>query len=59
MRKQARTQGEELDPEFTTTKSNNSLVVAEFITDLPTGLTDPPLNGSFPDEGLFTISSDS
>jgi hypothetical protein len=48
----------EFDLEFTTPKSKKSLDLTEFIFDLVTGVTDPPLNDYLPDEHLFTILLD-
>jgi len=41
-----------------TPKSKKALALAEFISDLPTGATEPPVNYNLPDEHLFAISSD-
>jgi len=44
--------------EFDTPKSKKALALTEFISYLPTGVVDPPLNDYFPNEHILTISLD-
>lgn len=39
-------------------KSKKALALADLISDLSSGFVEPPLNENFPDEHLFTITSD-
>lgn len=49
---------QELDLEFVKQKSKKGFSLAEFITELPTSMRDPPINDDLPDEHLFAITLD-
>jgi hypothetical protein len=47
---------QEFDLEFVTSKRKKALTLVEFIYDLPTGASNPPLNDNIPDESFFAFS---
>lgn len=49
---------QEFNIEFDTPKTRKGLALAELISKFPTSMPNPPVNDDFPDEHLFTITTD-